>query len=135
MNSPMSNNIPRTATHQLHRFGRAVLLSGLALVSVLLIAQRGETQTKNKDRVHTAIVTCECPDAEQACHPLVLDSSLEPTDAVDQACDPDNSTTTCARCLRAVATQISPIIIGPLGPHTIREGTVTMILLGNGDGT
>ena len=103
MTSHLTHDSSRITYHK----GRAVLVSGLALLAVLLIAQPGEAQTKNKDRVHTAIVTCGCTDpGQEACEPLVLDSSFTPAPAVETACDPETHGTTCAKCLGAVASQI-----------------------------
>ena len=136
MNSHLSDDIARTATHHWRRFGGVVLVSGLALLAVLLIAQPGEAQTNNKDRVHTAIVTCECPDAEQACHPLVLDSSFTPAPAVETACNQETLDTTCAKCLGAVASQIGgdriPLRVG----HTMlpNELIIYTLITGAGQG-
>ena len=104
MTSHLSDDPSRIVNHQWPPFWRAVLFSGMALLTVLLIANQAGAQSP--DRVHTAIVTCECPDAEQACHPLVLDSSFTPAPAVETACNQETLDTTCAKCLRAVASQI-----------------------------
>ena len=106
----MTSHLPyessRTAKHPGRRVGLTGLLFGLALLTVLLIANQAGAQPP--DRVHTAIVMCECPDpaSEGACEPLVLDSSFTPAPAVETACDPDNEDATCAKCLAAVASQM-----------------------------
>ena len=135
MNSHLSDDIARTATHHWRRFGGTVLLSGLALLAVLLITQPGEAQTKNKDRVHTAIVTCGCTDpGQEACEPLVLDSSFTPAPAVETACDPETLGTTCAKCLGAVASQIGgdriPLRVG----HTMLPNELLIYTLITGAG-
>ena len=110
--------------------GAAVLLSGFALLSLLLITERGET--KPEVRVHTAIVTCECPDDDPVCAPLGVDSSFDQAQAVIDACDPDNST--CAHCLAAIATELQTTRATTVISNDMLGNTFTITTLLGSDG-
>ena len=105
MKSNMSYDISRMANRNRRPVVLAVLLYGIALISWLLTAKPGKTQQEgggsNKGKPGLiAIVTCECPDPEEPCRPLVVDSSVQSTRELTE-CDSTNQDTTCALCLRS----------------------------------
>ena len=102
MSSQISFDISNTWNHKWRGYGLAALLSGLALISVLIFsgvakAQPGQSSQSNKT-VHTAIVTCGC-NSDGVCTPKNVDSSIVLPETVEEFCD----TGTCAQCLAGVA--------------------------------